>query len=108
MKNLKRIRQKRNITQSKLATDLNIKQESISAYEQGKSYPNIETLIKIADYLNTSIDYLLGRIENDTPIKDLNIKEMNPKTYRMLNNFIMLNDTKKDDVIWYSEAIRKK
>ncbi len=108
MKNLKLIRQKRNITQSKLATDLDIKQESISAYESGKSYPNTDTLIKLADYLNTSIDYLLGRTENDTPIQDLNIKTLNPKTYKILNNFIMLNESKKDDVIWYSEAIRKR
>ncbi len=108
MKNLKIIRKKRNITQVMLANDLKIFQESISSYEKGKSYPNIETLIKIADYLNTTTDYLLGRTDNDASISDLNIKSMNPKTYAMLNNFIMLNEKKKDDVLWFSEVIRKK
>ena len=108
MKNLKLIREKRGITQTKLASDLDIKQESISAYEKGKSFPTVDTLIKLADYLDTSIDYLLNRTDNDNPIKDLNIKSLNPKTYKILSNFIMLNESKKDDVIWYSEAIRKR
>ena len=68
----------------------------------------METLIKIADYLNTSTDVILDRIENDEPIKNTTIKNTDTKTYRMLSNFIMLNEQKKDDVLWYSEAIRKK
>ena len=51
---------------------------------------------------------LLGRIEDDSPLSGFNIKEMNPKTYKMLNNFIMLKDKEKDEVLWYSEAVRKK
>lgn len=108
MINLKSIRQKRKITQAIMASDLGIFQESISSYEKGKSYPSIDTLIKMADYLNTSVDYLLGRTDNDAPLDELSFKNMNPKTYKILNNFIMLNDKKKNDVIWYSEAIRKR
>src|SRR5574344_62224 len=108
MNNFKKIRVKRNITQVDLAKIINVKQETISAYESGKALPSADALIKIADYLNTSCDYLLGRIEEDSPLSEFNIKDMNPKTYKMLNNFIMLKDKQKDDVIWYSEAIRKK
>ena len=32
-------------------------------YEKGKSEPNIETLIKLADYYNVTLDYLVGRDE---------------------------------------------
>ena len=108
MNNLKIIRQKRKVTQVKLAEIANVTQETISAYESGKAYPSVETLIKIADYLNTSTDFILDRIENDEPIKNTTIKNTDTKTYRMLSNFIMLNEQKKDDVLWYSEAIRKK
>ena len=108
MNNIKKLRIKRNITQVDLANKINVKQETISAYESGKALPSADALIKIANYLNTSCDYLLGRIEDVSPLSGLNIKEMNPKTYKMLNNFIMLKDKEKDDVLWYSEAIRKK
>ena len=108
MNNIKTLRVKRKITQVDLAKQINVKQETISAYESGKALPSADALIKIADYLNTSTDYLLGRIEDDSPLSGFNIKEMNPKTYKILNNFIMLKDKEKDDVLWYSEAIRKR
>ena len=108
MENLKKMRIKRKVTQVKLAEIANVTQETISAYESGKAYPSVETLIKIADFLNTSTDYILDRIENDEPIKNTTIKNTDNKTYRMLSNFIMLNEQKKDDVLWYSEAIRRK
>ena len=108
MNNIKTIRQKRKITQVDLAKHINVKQETISAYESNKALPSADVLVKIADYLNTSVDYLLGRIEDDSPLSEFNIKKMNPKTYKMINNFIMLKDKEKDDVLWYSEAIRKR
>ncbi len=108
MNRFKELRIKRNITQVDLAKQIDVKQETISAYESSKALPSADALIKIADYLNTSTDYLLGRINDDSPLSGFNIKEMNPKTYKMLNNFIMLKDKEKDDVLWYSEAIRKK
>jgi transcriptional regulator with XRE-family HTH domain len=108
MNNIKKLRLKRKITQVDLAKTINVKQETISAYESGKALPSADALIKIAEYLNTSTDYLLGRIEDDSPLSGFNIKDMNPKTYKMVNNFIMLKDKQKDDVLWYSEAIRKK
>lgn len=108
MNNFKKIRVKRNITQVDLAKIINVKQETISAYESGKALPSADALVKIAGYLNTSTDYLLGRIEDDSPLSEFNIKDMNPKTYKMLNNFIMLKDKQKDDVLWYSEVVRKR
>ena len=108
MNNIKKIKNKRKITQVDLANAINVKQETISAYESNKALPSCEALIKIAEYLNTSTDYLLGRIADDSPLTGYNIKSMNPKTYKMLNNFLMLKEKEKDECIWYSEAIRKR
>jgi len=108
MNNIKKLRIKRKITQVDLAREIMVKQETISAYESGKALPSADALIKIANYLNTSTDYLLGRIEEDSPLTNFNFKDMNPKTYKMINNFIMLKDKQKDDVLWYSEVVRKK
>ena len=60
---LKELRSKRNITQLKLALDLNMNQNSISRYENMEREADYETLIKFADYFDVSIDYLLGRTE---------------------------------------------
>ena len=56
LENLRRIREKRNITQVKLATDLEVTQELISRYELGSSFPQVNMLIKLAN----SIDFFLG------------------------------------------------
>ncbi len=72
MENLRRIREKKNITQTRLSVDIEVSQELISHYETGKSKPNIETLIKLAEYFNCSTDFLLERTNNPSTIKDLN------------------------------------
>ena len=58
---LKEIRKLKGISQLKLAMDLNTNQNTISRYETGEREPGINELIKIADYFNVSIDYLLER-----------------------------------------------
>ena len=76
MDNLRQIREKKNITQTKLSVDIEVSQELISHYETGKSKPNIETLIKLAEYFNCSTDYLIGRTNNPSTVKDLNTKDI--------------------------------
>lgn len=61
---LKELRKGRNITQLKMAMDLNMSQNTISRYENGEREPGLEELVRIADYFDVSIDYLLGRTEN--------------------------------------------
>lgn len=61
---LKELRQNRKISQLKLAMDLEMNQNSISRYENGTREADYATLIKLADYFNVSIDYLLERTDN--------------------------------------------
>ena len=64
MDNLKNIREKRNINQLKLAMDIEISQEAISKYETNRAMPSSNVLIKLANYFNCSVDYLLDRTNN--------------------------------------------
>ncbi len=66
---LKYLRKKKKVSQLKLAMDLNIAQNSISRYETGVREADYNTLIKIADYFNVSIDYLLERTDNPKFLK---------------------------------------
>lgn len=61
---LKEIRKSKKISQLKLGMDLNMNQNTISRYETGEREPGINELIKIADYFNISVDYLLERTNN--------------------------------------------
>ena len=61
---LKYIRKNRGISQLKLAMDLSMTQNSISRYESGVREADYATLIKIADYFDVSLDYLLERTDN--------------------------------------------
>ena len=61
---LKELRKKKGISQLRLATELNTTQNTISRYETGEREPGIAELIKIADYFNISVDYLLERTDN--------------------------------------------
>ena len=61
---LKELRKEKNISQLKLVLDLSMNQNTISRYETGEREADYKTLIKIADYFNVSIDYLLERTDN--------------------------------------------
>lgn len=49
------------ITKTEIAQELGIHKQSITNYLAGKGTPDYDMLVKIADYFNVSVDYLLGR-----------------------------------------------
>lgn len=70
---LKYSRKTKGLTQSELADKINTTKGTISNYENGYSTPSNEMLISLANVLDVSIDYLLGRSE--TTIKEENENE---------------------------------
>lgn len=60
---LKELRKQKGVSQLKLAMDLSMNQNTISRYETGEREADYKTLIKIADYFDVSIDYLLERTD---------------------------------------------
>lgn len=82
MERLKQLREAKGLTQLRLATELNVSQETISGYEIGKAVPPAEMLIKLADALDSSVDYILSR----TDIKStLRASELNEQEAEMLS-----------------------
>lgn len=73
IKNLKLIRTMRGISQQMLANALGTTQQSINKYENHKIEPDINTLIALADYFDVTVDYLIGRTdENNQALSDGN------------------------------------
>ncbi len=58
---LRELRKEYDLTQKQLADKLETTQRNISYMEVGKVEPDLLTLWKVADFFDTSVDYLLGR-----------------------------------------------
>ena len=54
----------RNIPVGKMLSDCQLSINTLSSMKAGGYYPRVEALAKIADYLDCSVDYLLGRTDN--------------------------------------------
>lgn len=63
-KNIRSIREDNDVTQKQMAELLNVSQNTYSQYETGKIEWTASTLIKIADYFDVSVDYLLDRTKD--------------------------------------------
>lgn len=62
---IKDLREDANLKQAELAQATGIDQRTISNYETGKTNPDSYALIKLADFFQVSIDYLVGRSDCD-------------------------------------------
>jgi len=67
--NIRNIREDNDLTQSQMADILNVSQNTYSQYETGKIEWTGSSLIKIADYFNVSVDYLLDRTNKKDILK---------------------------------------
>lgn len=107
MENLRIIREKRHKNQLNVALAVGVTQESISMYESGIGYPSATILIKLAKYLETSTDYLLGLTDDDTPIKFMN-RNLTNKEKELLERFIYLATEDQLKLIGYADSLNNK
>ncbi len=59
-KRLIELRKELGLSQTKLAKELGVSQDTISLWERNKSYPDAEMIIKLAKFYKVSSDYILG------------------------------------------------
>lgn len=65
-KRLRKLRKEKNIKQKDLALFLDVSTPTITKYESGDRVPTTDKLVKIADYFDVSLDYLIGRSNKKT------------------------------------------
>lgn len=68
---LKKVRIDRGLRQEDIGAIVHVGKSTVSQWENNIHVPDIETIVKIANYLNVTSDYLLGLSDNPTPIETI-------------------------------------
>ena len=84
-KNIVKIRKDNKLTQDDLAEKYYVTRQTISNWENGKSYPDLETLVKMSDDFGISLDVLLK--EDNKMVKDISKKQ---KDYKWFKIFVII------------------
>lgn len=63
---LRKLRENKDLTQEELAKAIGVTRSSLASWETGRREPDFETVSKLADFFNVSVDYLLGRDDNSS------------------------------------------
>ena len=66
--NIKKLRQEFGLSQSALAEQLGVSQQSVNKYENHNIEPDIRTLALMAEVFGTTVDYIIGRSNDRTPL----------------------------------------
>lgn len=75
-KRLKLLRAQTPYSQEEIANKIGVARTTYAMYEQGKREPDNETIEKLADYYDVTIDYLYGRTDNPNRISDKDEKDI--------------------------------
>lgn len=98
VKNLKYLRNLRGISQQQLADVIGTSQQSINKYENHNIEPDIGTLIAIADYFSTSVDYLVGHTDINRKIETVHQYDLNDDEASLIDGYRSLDATEKDSI----------
>ncbi|MCW3490226.1 helix-turn-helix domain-containing protein [Dethiobacter alkaliphilus] len=110
-KRLRKVREEKGYTQSQLAGLINLSQQTIGHYELGRAKPDLETLQRIADIFNCSVDYLLGRtdIKNNHPTETKYQEFENCLRNSSIKlDGVILDDEDKQDLLEFARMLFKR
>lgn len=105
MERLKQLREEKSISQIRLSVEIGVAQETISAYERGKAVPTCENLIKMAKYLNTSTDYLLGLSDMKLPYNKITLDKLSESELSLILKYRHLSIYEKSKLCGYLDCL---
>lgn len=95
LENLKTLRESAAVSQKQLAEAIGVSQQSINKYENHNIEPDIGTMIRIADYFDTSVDYLIGHTSICRKIENVTAYELNAEESKIMDNYRKLTKKQK-------------
>ena len=102
MNRIRELREEKKITQIRLSIELEVSQETISAYEMEKYYPGVKSLIKLQNIFGVSIDYILGL--SDTRYERIETNSLAQDETRLINLYRKLDSLGKERITPYLEG----
>ncbi len=98
VQNLKALRIRKGISQQQLADVIGVSQQSINKYENHMIEPDISTLMALADFFNTSVDYLIGHTEIDHIIESVQHYDLNNEEVSLIDGYRKLAQEEKESI----------
>ena len=108
IKNLKSLRQDTKTSQQQLADFIQVSQQSVNKYENHDVEPDINTLIKIAEYFNVSLDYLTGRSNIPEMADKMHLSDLSDKEILLIKKFRELDNKIQDLILQLVENYNRK
>ena len=107
LENLKKLREEAGISQKQLAEFIGVSQQSINKYENHNIEPDIDTMIRIADFFNTSVDYLIGHTDLRRKIELTHAYELNTDECGVIEGYRKLSRKQKDCICTVIDSYKK-
>lgn len=99
---IRELREEKQMTQVRLSIELEVSQEAVSAYENGKHYPSVATLLKLSNIFHASCDYILGLSESRYITK---IDQIPDDEGMLLEKWRSLDERKKAVLLAYADGL---
>ena len=106
MKRIAELRKEKHLNQTGLGLKLNLSQKMISAYESGTHQPSIDTLIKMSEIFNVSVDYIIGNTDIRTPTEKFLKDGLTSTEIELLDLFKDLDNDKKQKALGILFALK--
>lgn len=114
-KRLRKLRNEKKFTQKDVASFLNISDRTIGYYESGQRNPDPETLQKLADFFDVSVDYLLGRTDIKNPEESTIddeiskiMKDLGPDITMQFYDLKGMTEEEKEDLKIFLQLLKEK
>lgn len=107
MNNLETIMKDKNISDTKLGAELYLSDSSIQGYRYNTKHPSLVSLIKLADYFDVNVDYLLDRTNISTKVDEL-VKYDSEEYNSLVTKYNKLSKEDKANVIGYINGLLNK
>ena len=101
---IRELRKQHKMTMKELGAVVGLAESTISQYETGKRQPDNETLLKLGEYFNTSVDYLLGSTRTNENAPTLTQKDERDIEKRLQNTIEEL-ESLQDGLTFSGEAL---
>lgn len=108
LKKIETLMEENNLTANKLAIACKLQNNTFTYWKNGKTKPTLDALIRIADYFNVSIDYLVGRETPTQTIQNITTTDTSEDIKQFTQLWKQMDEFQKASVMGYAQGLINK